>query len=119
MELKGEYKLFNMKTIKILGAIYGKEDVTSDGATQVMYRKHGDSLMIIPNNKAFSCADGWKGKTKTFVVIYQYGNQTPRMAITEEKKQLLISYKSGRAQPTYPKDCVTIVGAALGLQSLL
>ena len=73
--------------LTILGAAYGPKDVTND----VSHMMNGNQLTVKVSNGVFR-GDPWPGIPKSLVVIYQYGNELTRTAITQEGSIMRIKY---------------------------
>ena len=96
--------------LRILGASYGPADRTEKVASLVK----NTALEVVADNETFG--ETWKTKTKTLVVIYQYGEEKPNVAIAEEGHTMSIQYKPGSEYlpPADPTN-LDILGAAYGL----
>ena len=99
--------------LSIMGAAYGLDVVTD---TCVGLSKNF-AFDVQANNDTFG--DGWVGKVKTLIVVYQYGEERPVVAIAEENKQMTWMYSQrslyfGSTDPT----TFTILGAAYGPQDV-
>ena len=64
--------------LRILGAAYGNKDVTEKAMALVKNR----SFSATANDKIFE--DRWTWRKKILVVVYQYGDETPRLATAIE-----------------------------------
>ena len=96
--------------LHILGASYGPADRTQ----QVISLVKNAALKVVADNETFG--DTWKTKTKALVVIYQYGEEEPIVAIAEEGLTMNIVYKPGPAHlPPADSTNLNILGAAYGL----
>ena len=62
----------------ILGAAYGNKDVTEKAMALVKNR----SFSATANDKTFE--DRWTWRKKILVIVYQYGDETPRLATATE-----------------------------------
>lgn len=71
-------------TLNILGAAYGLADVTR----QVRSLVSSNHLRVAARNRVFG--DTWRGKKKTLVVVYQFGNGPYWMKIVTEGRTLRI-----------------------------
>jgi hypothetical protein len=95
--------------LRILGAAYGVENVSEKVKALVKNR----SLSVTVKNSTFG--DGWRGKKKTLVVVYQYGDETPTVATAIEDEQLEFLYKkSPEFSSSENPSTLTILGAAYG-----
>jgi len=95
---------------KILGAAYGKADVTEKVRSIVA---NGD-IEILAKNEIFG--DSWYGVGKSLVVVYQYGNNHPQVRFTSEHEALILD------EPNQPSEWapmnyghIQILGAVYGL----
>lgn len=97
-------------SLTILGAAYGLRTVT-DIVAEFIDDNH--NLNGIANNKAFG--DTWKGITKSFMAVCQYGNQIPVVVAVREKSKFQLSFSSKPVfvASTDPRALV-ILGAAYG-----
>ena len=95
--------------LTILDAAYGLQCVTE----KVKKLVHHRSFEAIANNATFG--DGWPGVAKTLVIVYQYGEEQPSVAIAKETEKLVFWYckKSNFYGSTNPST-LTILGAAYG-----
>lgn len=94
----------------ILGAAYGIKCVTEKVMTLVKNR----SFSATANDKTFE--DSWTWRKKTLVVVYQYGDETPRVATAIEGEHLEFRYTKRNVElrsSTNPS-ILTILGAAYG-----
>ena len=101
--------------LKILGAVYGRKDVTSYLNERVTSHQ---SLHIPASNSIFG--DSWHGVYKTLVVVYKQDGYDPKTIIVREhggNNQLYIhSLPRGyKKEPTYYDHKLRIIGAAYGL----
>ena len=71
-------------TLNILGAAYGSADVTR----RVRSFVSGNRLRVAASNRVFG--DPWRGKRKTLVVVYQFGNGPYWTSIVTERHTLHI-----------------------------
>ena len=96
--------------LHILGAVYGIKDVTEKAMTFVK----NCSFSATANDKTFE--DTWTWRKKTLVVVYQYGDEKPRVATTIEGKNLEFWYKRSDVEFNICTDpsILTILGAAYG-----
>jgi hypothetical protein len=76
----------NPGTLTILGAAYGPSDVTRQVQSLV---KDGSTLKFKASNDVFG--DTWRGHTKSFVIVYRYGRNTPLMQIAAENSCISVS----------------------------
>lgn len=94
----------------ILGAAYGLCSVTDKVQTLVTNR----ALSVTANNATFG--DMWYGIEKSLVVVYQYGDEIPCVAIAKENSSIDITYKSAELYAgSADSNHLTIIGAAYGL----
>jgi len=95
--------------LRILSATYGLASVTRVVQGSVSRR----TLTINANNSVLG--DGWRDVTKTLVVVYQYGDEQPQIAIVTEGSTLSVDYQP---KPHYepPSDPLTlnVIRAAYG-----
>ena len=89
------------KHITIIGAAWGKKDVTTLAETMLV--NNGTTFQADANNKTWK-EDGWPGVAKTLVVIYQY-SEIPMTSIVKEGSVMSFVV----SPPLY------ILGAAYGL----
>ena len=75
----------NPSALTILGAAYGPSDVTQKAQNLVK----GNTLQTKINNSIFG-PDPWRGKTKSLVVVYQYGRNPPLMKIASEGNEVSV-----------------------------
>lgn len=102
--------LASSQRLKILGAAYGKEDVTD--AVQDAVRRN--SLSIRASNDVFG--DSWYGNQKSLVIVYQYGNYAPSVATAAEGNTISITQRNApRRYGRLNSDDPAIFGAAYGL----
>ena len=95
--------------ITIFRAAYGLHDVTNKVSALVRNR----SLTVTANNQTFD--DGWPGHRKILAVMYQYGEEIPKVATAEEDNTLKILYaKADNYVVTGNPNNLTILGAAYG-----
>ena len=95
--------------LTILSAAYGLNNVTNKIIELVRNRY----LSVTANNATFE--DGWPGKAKTLVIVYQYGEETPTVVFAKENDSVSFLYSAkelyyGSTNPT----TLTILGAAFG-----
>jgi len=76
--------------VKILAAYWGLADVSAIVLKQVVR----GSATIVAHNALFG--DGWPGKDKTLVIVYQHEEQEPQLAVAKEGKTLSIAYDPRR-----------------------
>ena len=97
--------------LNILGAAFGKADVTD----QVRSAVNNDSLSISASNSVFS--DSWYGNKKSLVVVYQYDDYKPTVAVVQENADITITQDSATLQTWNPdySDDFGILGAVYGL----
>jgi hypothetical protein len=81
----------NPGTLTILGAAYGPSDVTRQVQSLV---KDGSALKFKASNDVFG--DTWRGHTKSFVIVYRYGRNTPLMQIAAENSYISVSIPKPR-----------------------
>ena len=86
--------------LKILGAAYGPCDVTD---IIVRFVKN-NTLTVRADDTNFPDSSSWNHGTKTLVVVYQFGGESPQTAVTQENYTMNIPY--------VPK--LKILGAAFG-----
>lgn len=93
----------------ILGAVYGKQDVTN--TVRDLVQK--GFTQIRADNTNFS--DSFYGVQKTLAIVYQYGNNPPGVLTAKEGSIAAISphQKSHQWHP-FQADQITILGAAYG-----
>lgn len=97
--------------LRILGAAYGRADVTKRLNSRVTRRQ---KLRVSASNRVFG--DPWRGVKKTLVVVYQHEGYLPRIRIVREHRTLTIGQRlMGRNLRTQPGRNLRIVGAAYGL----
>ena len=72
-------------SLKILGATYGNLDVTE----KVQSLVKDNALTVAAENSVFS--DPWYGVVKTLAIVYQYGNQEPKIVIVKEHQTARIA----------------------------
>ena len=96
--------------LRILGASYGPADRTE----KVVSLVKNTALEVVADNDTFG--DTWVGITKTLVVIYQYGEEKPIVAIAQEGQPMNIHYKPGPGYlpPADPTN-LNILGATYGI----
>ena len=97
--------------LTILGAAYGKSDVTS----KVRAAIKDDSLIISASNNVFG--DTFPGNKKSLVIVYRIGNDEPIVLITQEGQVATIAHTINDPSPDNspsPQD-FGILGAAYGL----
>lgn len=110
--VRGQKMYFTLSPpLHILGAAYGIKDVTEKAMTFVK----NCSFSATANDKTFE--DRWAWRKKTLVVVYQYGDEKPRVATAIEGENLEFRYK--RSDVELSKICsdpfiLTILGAAYG-----
>ena len=95
----------------ILGAAYGNNNVTEKAMALVKNR----SFSATANDKTFE--DRWTWRKKILVVVYQYGDETPRVATAIEGEQLEFRYAKSdveRRSSQINPSILTILGAAYG-----
>lgn len=97
--------------LRILGAAYGKADVTNVISAAIK----DNSLTIQASNEVFG--DSWYGTQKALVIVYQFGDYKPLVATASEHKIISITEKDAKIQPWMITDSgvSTILGAAYGL----
>ena len=99
--------------LRILGASYGPADRTE----KVISLVKNTALEVVADDKTFG--DTWPGRAKALVVIYQYGEEKPDVAIARQGRVMNIVYRPG---PDYlpPADPTNldILGAAYGLRDV-
>ena len=100
--------------LTILGAAYGKSDVTS----KVRAAVRAGSLTIPVSNDVFG--DSFVGNKKSLVIVYRFGNDEPMVIIGQEGQVVTLVQTS--ADPRYPspdnlpsQQDFGILGAAYGL----
>jgi len=95
----------------ILLAAYGSGDFTHIARNYVK----DNTLTIEAENAIFS--DPWVGYLKTLVVVYQYGDYKPVMALVQEHQTLTITPTAENQQPWDRSDTLglKILGAAYGI----
>lgn len=96
--------------VKILGASWGVTDVSN-----IVVEKAARGRVVIDANTKV-LGDGWVGVDKTLVVIYQYLDQVPQIAIAKEYHKLTIEYNSSVPQyraPVNPRE-LNVLRAAYG-----
>ena len=94
----------------VLGAAYGPSSVTEKVQLLVTNR----ALNFTANNETFG--DTWPGVIKSMVLVYQYGNETPKTIFVSENSPVSFSYEPSDpyvdlADPTK----LTFIGAVYGL----
>lgn len=96
--------------LTVLGAAYGLRTVTDQVSKCI---DSGENLYGTANNKTFG--DGWKGTTKSFMAVCQYGNEMPIVVATKEKVNFRVSYTSKPVfvAPSDPRALI-ILGATYG-----
>ncbi len=96
--------------LTILGAVYGLSDVLQ--TVKSLVNKKSNILTFEVNNTNL-LGDSWPSRVKTFVVVYQYGEQLPQIKIAEESQTVTITYvPTGIYTPS--SNVLTILGAAYG-----
>ncbi len=98
--------------MRILGATWGPAPKTGKVDSLAKNR----ALNVVANNDTFG-PDPFHGHAKSLVVIYQYGEERPIVAIAAEGSALNIIYTPGGGDYIAPADpaSLTILGAAYGL----
>ena len=96
----------------VLGAAYGLADITNQVQGMIQNRQ----LNLIPVH-AFK--DSWPGHNKSFVLVYQYGNQMPKLAIYNENDSVGILYSSTCEYNDFTNPArLTIISAVYGLKDV-
>ena len=95
--------------LRILGASYGPADRTE----KVISLVRNAALEVVADDETFG--DPWPHATKTLVVVYQYGEEKPVVAVATQGSKMNIIYKpgSGYLPPADPTN-LNILGAAYG-----
>jgi len=105
---EGQHVKIGGAELKILGASYGKTDVTR----QVRKLMINDTVKLAVNNNVFQ--DSLPGP-KTLVVVYQHGNNKPEIAIAKEGENLEISPKFYQPQQwSFSNGQMRVLGAVFG-----
>ena len=101
--------------LNILGAAYGRADVTNVVKSQV---SSSQTLNIVASNGVFG--DTWFGVPKTLVVVYQHEGYDPKIRIARERHTMSIGSRTrGNNLPfNNPDNNLRIVGAVCGLQDV-
>ena len=96
--------------LRILGATFGPEDKRE----KVISLVKNAALEVDANIETFG--DTWPGHSKALMVIYQYGEEKPIVAIVPDEKTMNIHYKPGPdyLPPADPSN-LDILGAGYGL----
>ena len=96
-------------SLRILGAAYGRKDVTEKMKGMVKNR----ALKAPATDGTFG--DSWVGVYKTLVTVYQYGEEQPSLAVVKEPNALEFAYspKNDFYGSTNP-NTLTILGATYG-----
>ncbi|NOK34390.1 hypothetical protein D7W79_02260 [Corallococcus exercitus] len=81
-------------TLTVLGAAYGKADVTA----QVRALVKANALQITPNNALF--VDSWPNVPKTFAMTYAWGPDVPVGRVVEEGTQFTVSATLPAVEPS-------------------
>lgn len=98
-----------MPKLLIMGAAYGKADVTA----QVRRMVRNDALSFTVGNAIFG--DSWPNVPKSFVCVYRYADQAPRRLIVREGQNATVAY-SGSPEAWSPVEgALNVLGAAYGL----
>ncbi len=96
----------------ILGAAYGLEPVTQQVRDLVKNRQ----LDLIPN---MILPDNWFRNYKSFVMVYQFGDEKPQLFISDEFKKISIRYEQKEQEEVkINPDQLLILGAAYGLNDV-
>ena len=98
--------------LTILGAAYGKSDVSS----QVRAAVKSNSLSITASNDVLG--DTFFGSKKALVIVYRYGNDDPIVLVTQEGKKATITQQIAtnlRGSSSDNSQDFGILGAAYGL----
>ncbi len=96
----------------ILGAAYGLEPVTQQVRDLVKNRQ----LDLTPN---VNLPETWLRNYKSFVMVYQFGNEKPQLFISDEFKKVSIRYEQKEQEEVkINPDQLLILGAAYGLQDV-
>lgn len=98
----------------ILGAVYGKAEVTE----KVCQLVSNNCLQVRAEIATFG--DNWHLRSKSLVVVYQYGNFGPEVAIAAEGHMLTITPQTYRYPPwrLHRRGEIMILGAAYGLSDV-
>lgn len=94
---------------KILGAAYGKTNITDKVRSMIAK----GNLEIPAENRIFG--DSFPGVVKSLVVVYQFGDDKPRVGIIREHQTLTLSEGDQNSQSWNSEQPVRILGAAYGL----
>lgn len=98
-----------MSDLIILGASYGRTDVTNKVRSLIA----NDQLAVTANNQTFG--DGWPGVQKTLAVIYRYSDQAPRTLVLTEGQSGSIARVGGpEAWHNGVEGEMNVLGAAYG-----
>ncbi len=97
-----------MSKLLILGATYGKANVTNKVRAMVA----NETLTVTAAYGVFG--DNWPGTQKTFVLVYRYADQAPRTLVLTEGQSSTIAYAGG-PEPWQPAEgALNVLGAAYG-----
>lgn len=109
VEENGTMSIIVSPPLYILGAAYGLRVMTDAVQNLVQNRQ----LIMRPVN---DLPDTWPGHNKSFVIVYQYGNELPRLFISDENANVNIVYDvvGKHTIDTNPAQ-LQILGAAYGL----
>lgn len=110
---EGQHVKIGGAELKILGAAYGKTDVTR----QIRKMMVNDTLKTAVNNNVFP--DNLPGQPKTLVVVYQHGSNKPEVAIAREGENLEISPKFYQPQQwSFSNGQMKVLGAVYGCKNV-
>jgi hypothetical protein len=105
--------------LQILGAAYGKRDVTAVVAGRIDRRADPNTLSIAADNATFG--DSWPGVPKTLTVVFRYGSDGAPAVKTAREGQPLAIGEAERAASRRNASCVcpapgllTVFGASYG-----
>jgi hypothetical protein len=107
---RDHYALKYRPPLRILSGYWGQLDVTAILQANIRQR----TLTIGASDATFG--DGWPGVTKSLSVVYQYGDETPQLAIAEEGATLAIDYHGfvGRYTPPPDPRALNVLKASYG-----
>jgi len=110
---EGQHVKIGGEELKILGAAYGKTDVTRVVRKMMI----NDTVKAAVNSNVFQ--DSWQAASKTLVVVYQHGNNKPEVAIARDGENFEISPKNYHPQQwSFYNGQMKILGAVYGCKSV-